>query len=119
MKDLHRLVRVHRGNDLCNDSEISIEEFAKTPAVIDRASAGTPRDKEFKSRHAERVLYVDCQQCNPNSVFCCGLQTVKPGPVRGLHSEILIRDAIDSLCRFRREVRRNRKVGMYHVRPKV
>ena len=24
MKDLHRLVRVHRGNDLCNDSEISI-----------------------------------------------------------------------------------------------
>src|SRR5215211_4128116 len=104
MEDLHRLVRVERQDDLRDRVEVSVDELADAPAVVDRAG-----HEELEARYTERVLHVDEEQRDSPRVVSRRPKPVRPSPRGRVRRALLVRDPPDLRNALRIEVRRYRE----------
>ena len=111
MEDLERLVRVQGHDGLGDRMEVSVEEGAQPPAVLERARAGASGDEELEAGRAERVLHVDEEQAESGAVAGRGLEAVLGRPGRRVREPRLVLDSphvADALEVRRDQVRRER-----------
>ena len=59
MEDLLRHVSVHGGDDVCEVTDVAIDEFTQTDVIVHGAASAAATDKEFKAWDREGVLRVD------------------------------------------------------------
>src|SRR3972149_758018 len=84
---------IQRGSDLCNLSEILIDEPAQAAVIIHRAGPAAAGDEEFKVRDAECVLNVHQQERDALSVGLDRLKPMSTHPVRSFSGSGLVRYA--------------------------
>ena len=108
MKDLHRLMRVQCGNDLRDNVEIPVNEFAESSAVVHCSTSGPSPDKKLEAWNTKGVLHINHEQRNPEFVGRCRFEVVNSRPGLSLLCPLLIRNAED-LIGDTREMRRNWK----------
>ena len=108
VEDLHRLVRVERRDDLRDCVQVSVEEFAQPPVVVDRARAGASSHEQLEAGDAEGVLDVHGDQADPLQVVGGRAQPVLESPGFGLARALLVRHAPDLADGRGVEVGRNR-----------
>ena len=100
VENLHRLMSVQRRDDLCNDSQVSVEEFAETPAVLNGVAPGASANEQLEPGSAKGVLYIDRQQDNSELIVSCGFQGMMKSVVRAAGSQMgrsLIRGVLGSI----------------------
>ena len=58
MENLHSLMRIHRGRDLGDGLQVTVDEFAQSAVVIHCALPTATSYIQFKTGNTERVLHI-------------------------------------------------------------
>jgi hypothetical protein len=95
MEDLHRLVRVHRRDDLRDGVQVAVDELAEPHIVLDRPAPRPPRHEQLEVRDAERVLDVDDDEAEPALVLRGRSDAVPSRPLLSLRRSLLVWDPPD------------------------
>src|SRR3990172_10855782 len=116
VEELHGVVRVHRGDDLRDGSEVPVQELAETAAVVDGARAGAARYEELEAWDAERVLHVHDDEAEAKAILGRGPEAVKARPALRSDGPLLVGDAPDVGDGAGVEVRRDGQLAVLHDR---
>ena len=88
-------MRVERRHDLGQRAEVAIDELAEAASVVERPCPRAPGDEELEARRAERVLHVDDDDGDPETIVRRGLDRLLGAPALGVVETRRVVDAPD------------------------
>jgi hypothetical protein len=95
VEDLERLVRVERGDDLRDRVQVPVDELAEPARVVQGARPRAAGDEELEPGRAERVLDVDDDEREPETVVGGGSHVALGPPALGVQEPRRVVDPPD------------------------
>ncbi len=90
VEDLHGQVRIHRGGDVGDLSQVAIDKLTQADIILHGATSAAPAHIQLKVGDAERVLHVDQHQPGFGRIRGGRLQRVLACPVPRLAGALLV-----------------------------